>query len=896
MNGYLFSTDYQLFYSGRRAVYCARLRKLKNGGSRGNGLILFTLLSPVYYRTMRTVILGIYLFFQLTLMAAAQPARAFDPNNLRLTLEHVALNYPKPGQSRFVLTFANTGQQAFPATGWKLFFNTGSMQSADTAVAQLKQYNGDLFFLAPGSRFKLLPAGGTRKVEIIGRTIKNKTDFPGGFYLVWNEAPARGFPVAVDMQQKVDLTKANQALAAKYFNQQQKTVDIPVSRLTKILPTPVAYQEQGAPFTLDNTVVIRAAADFKNEADYLANELALLLGKKPELQAPGAGKGIALQKNTALAAEEYQLRVNADGITVSAATAAGIFYGIQSMKSLLPPAAFTGKESIIRVPGVVVQDAPRFGYRGFMMDMARNFQPKAQVLKILDLLALYKMNVLHFHFSEDEGWRLEIPSLPELTAVGGTRAHTADTKTAITPSYGSGAAADNTTGTGFYRRADFVEILQYARDRHIRVIPEIESPGHARAAIKAMDARYDKFKQAGNQEEAERYLLRDLKDQSVYRSIQGWDDNVMDVAQPATYRFLERVVDDIIAMYQEAGAPLTTIHFGGDEVPAGVWEKSPAVQQLMRQDKSVKSPDDLWYYYFGKVNQILKARNLYLSGWEEIGLKKVVQNGKVNWVPNETFANENFHVNVWKNTPGSGAEDLAYRMANAGYKVILTGVTHLYLDMSYNTAFAETGQYWGGYVDTDKPFSFIPYDYLRNLKEDDRGNPLNKAVIKSKETLTAAGRANIVGMEAPLWAETIKTPAQQEYLLLPKLLGVAERAWAKDPVWATEKEAAKSQVLYNQAWSEFANVVGKRELPRLDAYRGGYRYRIPTAGAVVKNNQVVANVQFPGLLIRYTTDGTEPTDTSPVYTQPIRATGTVKLKVFNAAGRAGETLTLVNPK
>ena len=845
---------------------------------------------------MRKFILGVYFLAQITLPVYAQPTRDFNVNNLRLTLEHVALNNPKPGQSRFILTFSNKSQQAFPALGWKLYFNTGSMQSADTTVAQLKLYNGDLFFLSPGPRFNLLPAGGTRRVEIIGRTIKNKTDFPGGFYLVWDDAPAQGLPIAIEMQQKVDLTKANQALAAKYFNQQQKTTDIPAARLTKILPTPRSYQEQGAPFTLDNTVMIRAAADFKNEADYLATELAIVLGKKPGVQPPGAGKGISLQKNAALAAEEYQLRVNADGIVISAATAAGVFYGIQSFKSLLPATAFAGKESLIRVPGVVVQDAPRFGHRGFMMDMARNFQPKAQVLKVLDLLASYKMNVMHFHFSEDEGWRLEIPSLPELTAVGGTRAHTADTKTAITPSYGSGAAADNTTGSGFYRRADFLEILRYARDRHIRVIPEIESPGHARAAIKAMDARYDRLLKAGNQEEAERYLLRDLQDKSVYRSIQGWDDNVMDVAQPATYRFLERVVDDIIAMYQEAGAPLTTIHFGGDEVPTGVWEKSPAVQQLMRQDKSVKSTDDLWYYYFGKVNQMLKARNLYLSGWEEIGLKKVVQNGKVKWLPNETFAPENFHVNVWKNMLGSGDEDLAYRMANAGYKVILTGVTHLYLDMSYNTAFTETGQYWGGYIDTDKHFYFIPYDYLLNVKEDAGGEPINRSIIKSKEALTAAGRANIVGMEAPLWAETIKSPAQLEYLLLPKLLAVAERAWAKDPTWATEKDAAKSEVLYNQAWSEFANVVGKRELPRLDAYRGGYLYRIPTAGAVIKNNQVVANVQFPGLFIRYTTDGTEPTATSPVYTQPIRASGTVKLKVFNAAGRAGETLTLVNPK
>ncbi len=504
------------------------------------------------------------------------------------------------------------------------------------------------------------------------------------------------------------------------------------------------------------------------------------------------------------------------------------------------------------------------------------------------------MNTFHFHFSEDEGWRVEMPSLPELTTVGSTRAHTTDSKKSIFPSYGSGPDADNAAGTGFYSKADFVEILRYARDRHIEVIPEIESPGHARAAIKAMDARYDRLMKEGKKEEAERFLLRDLNDKSVYRSVQGWDDNVINVSVPSVYTFMERVVDDLVGMYQEAGAPLKTIHFGGDEVPAGVWENSPAVQKLIAENQSVKSADDLWYYYFGKVNQLLKARNLFLSGWEEIGLKKVAQNGKVDWVPNEEFVPERFRVNVWKNSPGSGAEDLAYRMANAGYKVILTGVTHFYLDLAYNTSSDEPGQYWGGYVDIDKPFYFIPYDYLRNLKEGDDGNPINRSLIKGKEALSAKGKLNIVGIESPLWAETNRTPQQFEYKILPKLLGVAERAWAKDPVWANEKDLAKSGLLYNQAWSEFINTVGTRELPRLDFYAGGYEYRIPTAGAKIIDGKLAANVQFPGFIIRYTTDGTEPTAQSPVYTAPIAATETAKLKVFNAAGRAGQTVTITN--
>jgi hexosaminidase len=312
----------------------------------------------------------------------------------------------------------------------------------------------------------------------------------------------------------------------------------------------------------------------------------------------------------------------------------------------------------------------------------------------------------------------------------------------------------------------------------------------------------------------------------------------------------------------------------------------------MARNPAIKSTADLWDYYFTKVNQLLKGRGLFLSGWEEIGLRKVVQNGKSVWAPNPAFISENFRVNVWQNSPGSGAEDLAYRMANAGYKVILTNVTHLYIDLAYNSSSDEPGQYWGGYVDIDKPFYFIPYDYLRNLKDDNTGQRIDPATIKSRVAVTEKGKANLVGIESPLWSETNRSTDQFEYKLLPKLLAVAERAWAKDPTWATEANDQKSEQLYGQAWSEFIHTVGKRELPRLDTYAGGFQYRIPAAGAKVVGGKLAANVQFPGLTIRYTTDGTEPTKTSPVYVEPLALGKPIKLRVFNSTGRAGQTVTI----
>ncbi|GAB3547124.1 family 20 glycosylhydrolase [Spirosoma fluminis] len=809
---------------------------------------------------------------------------------LKIALELTDNNYQDQGRSRSVLTLTNTSDEDLPATGWKLFFNGGNPASLDSTVARVTHFNGDLHYISPGPKFVALSPGKSTTIEILGGRLRNKTDFPAGFYLVLDKDPKQAFPIAVTIGSGKIFEKSDRSLAERTYDENAAIKSIPDTQLPPVFPTPVTYQAQGAPFVLDDRVVIVAEQVFTPEAQFLARNLSTALGKEPAVQAQGSGKMITLRKNAAIAAEGYELTVSQTGINVSASTRAGMFYGLQSLYTMLPATALSGKSGPISLPGVAVKDAPRFAYRALMVDVARNFQPKSEVLKVLDVMALYKLNTFHFHFSDDEGWRVEMPSLPELTTVGSKRAHTVDEQESIVPSYGSGPATDNRAGTGFFSKADFVDILKYALARHIEVIPEIESPGHARAAIKAMDVRYNRLLKAGNKADAERYLLRDLNDKSVYRSVQGWSDNVIDVSLPSAYTFMERVVDDLRDMYKEAGAPLKTIHFGGDEVPEGVWAKSPSVQKLIAGNSAVKNTDDLWYYYFGKIDQLLKSRGLFLSGWEEIGLKKVTQNGKVVWVPNEAFASKNFRVNVWKNSPGSGAEDLAYRMANAGYKVILTGVTHLYLDLAYTQSSQEPGQYWGGYVDIDKPFYFIPYDYLRNLKDDATGKRISPSMIKSREAITEKGKANLVGIEAPLWAETNRTPEQFEYKLLPKLLAVAERAWANDPAWATEKNDTKSEQLYNQAWSTFINTVGKRELPRLAVYAGGFLYRVPAPGVKVMGGNVAANVQFPGMTIRYTTDGTEPTVKSAVYSKPIAANGTLKFKAFTASGRSGQTV------
>jgi hexosaminidase len=347
-------------------------------------------------------------------------------------------------------------------------------------------------------------------------------------------------------------------------------------------------------------------------------------------------------------------------------------------------------------------------------------------------------------------------------------------------------------------------------------------------------------------------------------------------------------------MYKAAGAPITSIHMGGDEVPAGAWEKSPICQQLIQADAVLENTNDLWYYYYNKVNKIIQSKGLFVSGWEEVGMRKTKLDGANTMIVNPKMANDRFQLHVWNNMVGWGAEDLPYRLANAGYKVVLSPVSNNYFDLAYHKSPDEMGYYWGGFQDVDKPFYFIPYNYYKTSKENAAGNPIDKSYFIGKDRLTDFGKSNIVGIQGLLWSENVRSVAIMEYLLLPKLLGLAERAWAKDPEWATENNPEQFQLKYNDAWSSFVNTVGKRELPKLDYYAGGFKYRIPPVGLSIVNGKVSANSQFPGLTIRYTTDGSDPTTSSKLYESPMDDKGNILFKAFDSRGRGSRTTSIKN--
>jgi len=837
------------------------------------------------------------LFAAFLALAAAGAAPAAAQTTLTLQWElkgDVFVDARDRGASRAAFTLTNNDTRPLPARGWAIYFNAllPRTPGSEKGGIVIEHVIGELFRMVPDASFKGLAPGQRAQFEYSTGLITNVTQVPVGPYIVFDEQPAKGHTIrnykALPFERPDQQGRAPRLTTPEALYERNAAIrDLPAESLPPILPTPQRVQSKDGTLRLAGVPAVTAAPELSAEAD--------LAGKYLSARFAGAvdrSVGLTLELGAVegqTSPEAYDLAVDATGIRIVGNSSAGVFYGLQSLRSLLPPA--TRAAASVALPAMRVVDAPRFGYRGLHLDVARNFQPKGTVLRVLDLMARYKLNVLHFHVTDDEGWRLEIPGLPELTEVGARRGHTLDSADWLPPAYGSGPDIDRPFGSGFFSRSEYVEILRFASMRHIEVIPEIEMPGHARAAIKAMDARFRKLTAAGDAAGARQYLLSEAEDRSVYKSVQDFPDNVMNPALDSTYVFIEKVVDGLAAMHAEAGVPLRQLHMGGDEVPAGVWEQSPAALALLRSN-GLSSVDELWFVFYGRVAQILERRGIPLSGWEEIGVRKTKLDGRPMLIPNPQFAGRGWRTYVWNNVPGWGAEDLAYRLANGGFQVVLSPVSNTYLDMAYNTNPEETGLFWGGFVDIDKPFDFIPFDYYRNQKEDNRGNPLPAGIFLGKERLTDYGRGNVLGIEACLWSESSREEGRIEYMLMPKLLGVAERAWAPDPDWSRERDAATSVALYQEAWSRFVNAVGKRELPRLDQEGPQVNYRIPMPGLKVVGGTVLCNLQLPGFTLRYTADGSEPTVKSPVVQGPIGAKGVIRVAAFDGRGRRGSTATL----
>src|SRR5256886_4922685 len=447
------------------------------------------------------------------------------------------------GLSRAAFTLANRDAKPLPSSGWAIYYN--ALHSAQPGSVEggfiIEDVIADLHRLVPAAGFAGLAPGSSIRITYLTDLLLNASFVPRGPYIVFDHAKGVGVPltdyVAVPFERPPQgagrdprvVTPENQ------FALDSVIRAIPASELPPVFPTPVAVTPGAGALHLTAMPPVEAPEALKNEAAFAAEYLRPYLGgtRKPGVTPLRLEVGPVAGQTSP---EAYTFVVDpAQGVGIVGASPAGVFYGLQSLRSLLPPPS-PRRGGGLDLPAIRVVDATRSGYRGFMLDVARNFHPKAAVLRTLDLIARYKVNVFHLHLTDDEGWRIEMPSLPELTAVGARRGHTLDSGTHLPPAFGSGPDVDRPWGSGFFSRADYIEILRYAAARHIEVIPEIEMPGHARAASKAME---------GNPQ----YRPNDPAGRPVYHSAQGYHDNVMNPALESTYRFIERVIGDLVALH-----------------------------------------------------------------------------------------------------------------------------------------------------------------------------------------------------------------------------------------------------------------------------------------------------------------------------------------------------------
>jgi hexosaminidase len=643
----------------------------------------------------------------------------------------------------------------------------------------------------------------------------------------------------------------------------------------------------------------------ESEARYLAGALSELLASKldcvPAVDIDSAATDtirlrIADVKVAGVAKgqgdEAYSLTILPnEGIEIVGSDPAGVFYGIESLRKLLPIDAYKHQSEQIEIEAAHIEDAPRFPYRGLHLDVARNFQSSQSVEKLLDLMAFYKLNRLHMHLTDDEGWRIEIKRLPELTDVGARRGHTLDEQDRLIPSQGSGPFpnAAKSPGSGFYSQKDFAEILRYAQARHIAVIPEIDFPGHARAAIKSMEVRYRRALAHG-ESNAEEFLLTEPGDASTYESVQMWRDNVADVGRDSTYRFLGVVFDELSEIYKSAGVPLTSIHLGGDEVPDGAWAKSPACDRI-ELDANLKTSrrGQLELHFLNRGSQLVAGRAIRPACWEDCLLLET---------EHDKFAGDTRRAAgkpipiayVWNNVWGWGREDAAYRLANAGFDVVLCNATNLYFDLAYEKDPSERGYYWAGFVGMRAPFEFIPFDVFKNASQTSMGQPVRADSFADRQRLTPDGTRHILGIQGELWGENLRDPKDLEYMAFPRVIALAERAWAPSPDWAEIEDPDTRRNKMEADWNAFANRLGRRELRRLDYLFGGVNYRLPPPGAVVRDGVLYANVAIPGLEIRYTLDGSEPTKSSARYSAPVLVDHDARLRSFSSGERGSRTV------
>ncbi|GAA0458449.1 beta-N-acetylhexosaminidase [Streptomyces sp. NPDC046215] len=491
----------------------------------------------------------------------------------------------------------------------------------------------------------------------------------------------------------------------------------PAAPLGRVIPAPASVRPGGSPYEITGRTRIqvpRHSREARRVGAYLAELLRPSTGYALPLTSSAAGTrdgGIRLRlgdPDRALGAEGYRLAVTGRAVTISARTDAGLFHGVQSLRQLLPPDVErrSPQPGPWKIAGGTVTDAPRFAHRGAMLDVARHFFPVAQVKRYIDRLALYKINRLHLHLSDDQGWRIAVDSWPRLTTYGGST------------QVGGGPG-------GFYTKDDYREIVRYAGSRHLTVVPEIDMPGHTNAAL----ASYARLNCDGTAP-------------PLYTGTAVGFSSLC-VPKRDTYDFVDDVVRELAAL-----TPGPYLHIGGDEAHS--------------------TPHADYTAFMDRVQPVVAKYGKTVIGWHQLTGARPAPGAVAQY---------------WGR---SGTEKDVVDAARAGTRLILSPADRAYLDMKY-TKDTPLGLDWAGYVEVRQSYDWDPGAYVKGVPEE-----------------------AVLGVEAPLWTETLSTGAHLDYMAFPRLPGIAELGWSPGAA---------------HGWDGYRTRLAA-QAPRWDALGIGY-YRSP---------------------------------------------------------------------
>ncbi|WP_323027905.1 beta-N-acetylhexosaminidase [Gelidibacter japonicus] len=580
--------------------------------------------------------------------------------------------------------------------------------------------------------------------------------------------------------------------------------DSPNPEKTKpqIIPMPAQMESTKGEFVLDQSVGMSFDSNLKVSATFLKE----FIEKGSAIQLRQNNKISFIQDDTISNDEGYQLTITPKQIEIRAKTDQGAFYAVQSLRQLLPVDLENGTFYMenITIPSVTITDSPQFKHRGMHLDVGRHFFSVDFIKKYIDALAMLKMNTFHWHLTEDQGWRIEIKKYPKLQEVAAFREQT------LIGSYNADPQQfDGKRYGGFYTQEEIKDVVAYAQNRHVTIIPEIEMPGHAQAAISA----YPELGCTGEQ----------IKVAETW----GVFDHIF-CSKDETFEFLENVLDEVLELF-----PSKYIHIGGDEAPKTHWENCPNCQQRIKEE-GLKDEHELQNYFITRIEKYLNGKGRQIIGWDEI-----LEGGLA---PNAT-------VMSWRGTQG------AIEAAKQHHNVIMTPTSHCYFDYKQSDNEDEPLANSGGFLPLEKVYSFNPIP----------------------EELTEEESQYVLGAQGNVWTEYIPNEKQVEYMVFPRILAMSEVLWTPTN---------------NKNYADFIARV-EHFHQRMDALEINYANHLyEVEGEVTSTGYKLTSI-LENKTIRYTTDGTEPSLTSEIYSGaiPINTDLVIKAAIFNSDKKLGATFT-----